>query len=657
MSKDINKISSSLISRNNAIILQIDPTTGQILDANESASRFYGWSHEELCAKHIQDINQLDADQVAAERQAAAREERKYFVFPHRLANGETRTVEVHSTPIAVEGKTILVSIIHDISERVRYAEQVEHLLMEQNAILSSDIVGIVKLKDRKFVWSNDAYAEMLGYTKEELIGLPTRTVYPSDQAYAEFFEAAYPVMQRNEIFRTEIQYQTKNGDIRWYRISGGLLAPGSSESIWAFVDITERKEAEAELSRYRSQLEDLVESRTADLSLAKEAAETSSRAKTAFLANMSHELRTPMNGIMGMTAVALRSTSDPKLKDYLGKISQSSERLLDLINNILDIVWIESERFDLKPKGFDLYGVLGKLTRQHGSIARKKGLTFAIDVAPELEKRPLNGDALRLGQLLAHLTSNAIKITDKGTVIVRITVAEETPDEVLMRFEVRDTGIGIPAELQQPLFRAFEQADTSMTRKFSGTGLGLTLSKRLAHAMGGSIGVESRPGEGSVFWFTVRLAKIALLIDTEPVKDPRSAEEILITSYANARVLLVEDEPFNQEVTKILMEEVGLRVDVANDGAEAVEMSKETDYDLILMDLRMPVLNGVEATRQIRKLPGRSKTPILALTASVFAKDSETCFAAGMNDFIGKPVDPEKLFAALLKWLEKADQ
>ena len=392
-------------------------------------------------------------------------------------------------------------------------------------------------------------------------------------------------------------------------------------------------------------------------LSIAKEAAEAANRAKTAFLANMSHELRTPLNGIMGMTAVALRNTDDPRQKDHLGKVLQSSERLLGLISSILDIVWMESERFDLKPTDFELRGVLERLTHQQGSIARKKGLVFAIDMGAELEKRPFRGDALRLGQLLAHLTNNAVRFTDNGTVIVRITVAEESPDDVLVRFEVRDTGIGISAEHQKRLFSAFEQADTSMTRKYSGTGLGLTLSKRLAQAMGGSIGVESRLGEGSTFWFTVRLAKIALLIDTEPLKDPRTAEETLVASYSGARILLAEDEPFNQEVTKILMEEVGLRVDVADDGAEAVAMAKETDYDLILMDLRMPVLNGVEATRQIRSLPDRSKTPILALTSSVFTKDSDECFAAGMNDFIGKPVNPDSLFATLLKWLENANR
>ena len=237
-----------LISHNNAIIIQVDPENGQILDANMSACKFYGWSQEKLCAMTIQEINQLSPDEVALERAAALREERNYFVFPHRLANGETRMVEVHSTPVNIGTRSVLVSIIHDITQRIRNAEQLDSLLQEQDAILNSRIVGIVKLCERKFTWVNMAFAEMLGYTKEEMIGLPTRIVYPSDEAYADFARMAYPVMQRGEIFRTEIQYKHKDGSLGWFEISGGQLGQRSGESIWAFVDITERKKAELAL-------------------------------------------------------------------------------------------------------------------------------------------------------------------------------------------------------------------------------------------------------------------------------------------------------------------------------------------------------------------------------------------------------------------------
>jgi PAS domain S-box-containing protein len=239
----------TLINSNNAIILQIDPVNGRILEANESATRFYGWSHDALCAMAIQDINLFDTEKVIAGLKAAAGKNKKPFVSPHRLASGKTRTVEVHSTPIKTGHREILVSIIHDITERERDAAKVDCLIKEQGAILNSDIVGIVKIRERKFVWANAAFAAMIGYTQEELIGLPSRAIYPSDQAHAKFGETANQVMQRNETFRSEIQYRNKEGKVRWFKVTGELLAPGSNESIWAFVDITELKQAEEKLA------------------------------------------------------------------------------------------------------------------------------------------------------------------------------------------------------------------------------------------------------------------------------------------------------------------------------------------------------------------------------------------------------------------------
>jgi diguanylate cyclase (GGDEF)-like protein/PAS domain S-box-containing protein len=245
-----------LISHNNAIIIQVDPESGKILDANESACKFYGWSREALCTMEIQEINQLSPDEVALERESAYREDRNYFIFPHRLANGETRMVEVHSTPVNMGTRSVLVSIIHDITQRIRNAEQLDRLMQEQDAILNSRIVGIVKLKNREFTWVNTAFAEMLGYTKEEMVGQPTRITYPSDEACADFACVAYPVMQRGEIFRTEIQYRHKDGSLGWFEISGGQLGMGIGESIWAFIDITKRKQSEHELRKFKAIIE-----------------------------------------------------------------------------------------------------------------------------------------------------------------------------------------------------------------------------------------------------------------------------------------------------------------------------------------------------------------------------------------------------------------
>ena len=286
------------------------------------------------------------------------------------------------------------------------------------------------------------------------------------------------------------------------------------------------------------------------------------------------------------------------------------------------------------------------------GHKALDKRLKLRVDLSPEVAHLSLQGDPLRLGQILLNLTGNAVKFTEAGVVTVRAHLEEDEPDGVLLRFEVEDTGIGITTDDQQRLFNAFEQADGSMTRKYGGTGLGLAISKRLAELMGGAVGVESTLGQGSTFWFTVRLHKAARTNAPALAPSLSSAEEQLKSQFPGARILLAEDEPINQEVSRGLLEDVGLTVELAEDGVQAVAMAKRTHYDLILMDMQMPNLNGVDATRAIRALPGGERTPILAMTANAFDEDRQVCLAAGMNDHIGKPVDPDVLFETLLKWL-----
>ena len=421
--------------------------------------------------------------------------------------------------------------------------------------------------------------------------------------------------------------------------------------------DVTEKRQADRELELYRHHLEELVQERTTALSMAKEAADVANRAKTVFLANMSHELRTPLNAIMGMTDLALRGATDPKQADRLAKVAQAARHLLGIIGNILDISELEAERFNLEQVDFKLDDVLKDLGAMAGPKAAAKGLTLVIDVPPGLLGRTLRGDPGRLRQILLNLTGNAIKFTVEGSVTVRATATEESSRHVVLRFDVRDTGIGISAEDQQRLFAAFEQADGSTTRKYGGAGLELAICKRLVDMMGGSIGVESELGAGSTFWFSVRLDTVDALPDLEPAPVASGAEKELKARHSGARVLLAEDEPINQEVSRALLEVVGLKVDLAENGMEAVEMAKCTDYDLILMDMQMPKLNGVAATRAIRALPGRENTAILALTANAFTSDRQRCLDAGMNDFITKPVDPEVLFQAILNVLSQAKQ
>jgi PAS domain S-box-containing protein len=416
--------------------------------------------------------------------------------------------------------------------------------------------------------------------------------------------------------------------------------------------DITERKKAETVLANYRDHLERMVEDRTTALSIAKETAEAANRAKSIFLANMSHEFRTPMNGIMGMTSLAKRRATDPKQIDQLAKAEQSAQRLVALINDILDISKIEAEQLKLETIDFTLGEVLDHLNGLVSQTASEKGLTLTIDIAAGLSRLSLRGDSLRLGQILINLASNAIKFTTAGSVTVRVLLTGESSSDVQIRCEVQDTGIGISTEDQKRVFQPFEQADGSTTRKYGGTGLGLAISKRLAEAMGGDIGVESQVGLGSTFWLSTRLAKGARIDQPSPATNSLSAEYELKAHFSGARILLAEDDPICQEVARDLMQDAGLRVDLAGDGSEAVEMATRTDYALIVMDMQMPTLNGIEAARGIRALPRCKHTPILAVTANVFAENRAQCFDAGMNDFITKPVDPGALFETLLRWL-----
>jgi signal transduction histidine kinase len=390
-------------------------------------------------------------------------------------------------------------------------------------------------------------------------------------------------------------------------------------------------------------------------LAMARDAAEAANRAKSTFLANMSHELRTPMNAIMGMTGLALRHTDDPRLQEHLHKIEQASQHLLTIINDILDISKIEAERLVLERVGFKLGEILENLRSMLGQRASDKRLALSFDVPAGLAGLPLQGDPVRLEQVLLNLLGNAIKFTDSGGIDLRTILEEKNPDAVRLRFEIQDSGVGIAAADLPRLFNAFEQADGSLTRKYGGTGLGLAISRRLVEMMDGSIGVDSTPGQGSTFWFTVRLQRGTQSDVPDQAHGTSSVEEQLKTRFAGARILLAEDEPINQEVSRCLLEDVGLSIDLAEDGKQAVALAREHRYDLILMDLQMPQLNGIDATRAIRALPGCADIPILAMTANAFDEDRQVCLEAGMDDHIGKPVVPELLFATLLKWLAKS--
>ena len=385
--------------------------------------------------------------------------------------------------------------------------------------------------------------------------------------------------------------------------------------------------------------------------------AELATQAKSEFLANMSHEIRTPLNTILGMAYLLHRKARDPEQSHRLGKIAGAGQHLLSIVNDILDFSKIEAGKLVLEERDLDLHGLAHNIASMLAEQADAKGLELKLELDPLL--RVVRGDITRLTQAFLNLAANAVKFTERGSVTLRTVKTGETAESVSVQFEVVDTGIGIEPATLSNLFMPFQQADGTTTRKYGGTGLGLAITFGLAELMGGTAGAESQRGQGSRFWFTARLGKsLQGAGTTGPAGSGPALELLRAGGHAGTRILLVEDDAINREVGRALLDEVGLVVDTAGNGAEAVARMRETDtcpYALLLMDMQMPRMDGLDATRQIRALPQGAAVPIVAMTANAYAEDRERCREAGMNDFVAKPVDPAHFYATLLRWLTAA--
>ena len=668
-----------------------------------------------------------------------------------------------------------------DLTARKRLELELRGVNEEMQAIFDAASVGIVLMRHRTILRCNRRLEEIFGYAPGELAGQPTRIWYPAEAVYAEVGQQLYARLALGELHIQEVRLVKQDGTPFWARMRGRAL--DTADLTKGIIGIME------DITQERAALEQLRE--------AKEAAEGANRLKSQFLANMSHEIRTPMNAIIGMANLALKTELSPRQRDYLKKIQFSSHHLLGILNDILDFSKIEAGKLVVERIDFDVHEVLDHCASLIAEKSAAKHLEFIVDVAEEVPAR-LVGDPLRLGQVLVNYANNAVKFTDQGEIRLRVEMVEATAREVLLRFSVSDTGIGIAEDQRALLFRSFQQADASTTRLYGGTGLGLAIAKRLAELMGGEVGVESTVGVGSTFWFTARLGlgrvtgglrlpqpdvqgrRILLVDDNEsarevigdllsgmtfkvtavpsgaaalaelrqasaagdpyalvlldwqmPVMDGMTtAREIralalsppppllMLTAYGRdmppglaeqagfedvllkpvsppllletvlrvlgasetepgseppeppesvdagtghpdaavltgARALLVEDNDLNQQVATEFLQGMGLVVELAVDGAVALAKVQQHDYDIVLMDMQMPVMDGLDATRAIRQLPGRSNLPIVAMTANTMTGDRERCLVAGMNDHIAKPIDPDDLTAKLLKWVK----
>jgi two-component system sensor histidine kinase/response regulator len=502
-------------------------------------------------------------------------------------------------------------------------------------------------------VWWSPSYYAQLGYSPQEMESTTDNfqsLVHPRDLKYIS--QVTRDALAGLCDVKLEYQLKTKSGQYRWfstlgkvYRVEGQPTRMAGSTR-----DITDAKLFEQELDQHRHHLEEMVDKRTTELQAALKQADAANVAKSAFLANMSHEIRTPMHAILGFTHLLRRDAPSPVQVDRLNKIKNAGEHLVGLINNILDISKIEAGRLELEPCPFNLSDLVDSVGAIVNQSALDKGLTMAMHGLPPAMW--FHGDPVRLRQALLNYLGNAVKFTHQGGISLLVSLQEETPEGVVLRFEVKDSGIGIEPISLERLFQAFEQADASTTRSFGGTGLGLVITRRLAILMGGEAGASSQIGQGSTFWFTVRLQRCKGIPGlTLPVEkaDPKAELQRL---HRGAKLLVVDDDPFNREVAVDLFQGIGLTVDVAVDGLDALAAAQARQYDLVLMDVQMPGMNGLDSTRAVRALPGWEQTPILAMTANVSAEDRKACAQAGMNDFVSKPIDAQDLFSTLLKWL-----
>jgi two-component system, sensor histidine kinase and response regulator len=557
--------------------------------------------------------------------------------------------IDTQGAPIEV---TRVVAMFQRIAELMREREVSRRALdnqkfaLDQHAIVSiTDLAGSI-------TYANDRFCDITGYTREELLGRNHRIINSGRQP-ASFFENLWKVIGAGQVWHGEICNRNRAGELYWVSatIAPLLDEKGRPEQYIAIrTEITERVRAERALEEVNQNLENTIQRRTEALEEATLAASLANRAKSDFLSNMSHEMRTPMNSILGMSYLALRASPSPKVRDYLSSIHDSGKYLLELISGILDFSKIESGKLEVENVDLLLPAIYADVVRLMEEPAREKGLELRVELDERLQG-PFKGDPLRIRQILLNYASNAVKFSSKGVVRLIGRAGAEGPDGVEVVLQVADEGIGMTPEQAAQLFQPFHQADASTTRQFGGTGLGLAICRELAKLMGGQVGVDSQAGAGSTFWCRLRLPNGQMPAAMPRESDLGALDERWGPLLRDVRVLVVDDNVVNQAVARELLQATGARVEVAGDGQQALDVLQTLEVDCVLMDMQMPVMDGLEATRRLRAQERLRRLPIIAMTANASTQDRRACMAAGMNDFVSKPVEPKRLLDIVARW------
>ena len=648
--------------------------SGQIHFANQPAVTLFGYAKQELIGMNV-DVLVPDSlrEQHAILRegyiaQAQGEGMASYRQIAARRKNGQHVAIEVSLSGLRMSGANYVIVTLRDITLRKQSEDALRQSEERLHEIIEVMPVAIfIKDQQSRFILMNHACEVQIGIPFAELEA-NNGSHYFSAEQLAHYLRND----QQTFLGRKMIEYEEtiwnftleENRFVRTFKKPVYDEAGNPSYIICVSVDITESRRAERALIDLNEHLEERVARRTRELDLAKQVAEEASATKGRFLANMSHEIRTPMNGVIGMAYLALKTELTPKQRDYLEKIHSAGEHLLGIIDDILDFSKIEAGKLEIENVDFTLDTVIKNLNNLVTGRAETKGLTLEYDIASEVP-RELRGDPLRLGQILINFTNNAIKFSSHGSVKIRARLIDcqsgemepDPPDNpvqadagtaVCLRFEVEDNGIGISDVTKAKLFQSFQQADASTTRQYGGTGLGLVICKQLVELMQGEIGVRSTLGQGSIFWFTVRLALAIKPQDGTPLVAHAASSKPL----AGSRILLAEDNAFNQQIAIELLEDAGAIVCLANNGKEALDLLRQTNFDCVLMDVQMPVLDGMAATRQIRQDPQLAALPVIAMTANASNEDRQRCVDGGMDDFVSKPIHPQLLYETIRKWL-----